>query len=173
MYKKEDLENTYIKIGKVIGKWGKSLEIKIISYLDTPEELASVSKIYIQSKLGYKPIELENIRVYRNGLIASIKGVEDERSLKLYFGKEIFTQRKDLPKIRKKNTYYVFDIIGCEVYDTKNRFMGTVTNVIDIGPNWVLEVGKKKLIPFIKKFIKEIDINNRKIFIQKEEDLLI
>ena len=64
------------------------------------------------------------------------------------------------------------DLMECDVYDEDDNFIGKVEEVLETGANAVLRVNKKILIPFVKAFIKESDIENKKIVIHKVEGLL-
>ena len=56
---------------------------------------------------------------------------------------------------------------GCEVYDQNNSLIGKVTKVEDFSANQTLRIrlenGKDLLLPFMKAFIKRVDIENKTI----------
>ena len=60
------------------------------------------------------------------------------------------------------------------IYIQKKVFFGNVIDVLDNNISETLEIdatetiGKKIMIPIIDKYIKKIDITNKKIYLQKE-----
>lgn len=60
------------------------------------------------------------------------------------------------------------------IYIQKKVFFGNVIDVLDNNISETLEIdatetiGKKIMIPIIDKYIKKIDIKNKKIYLQKE-----
>lgn len=66
------------------------------------------------------------------------------------------------------------NIINFEVFDKNNNYCGYVSNVFDYPGNKCLEICKhnvKKLLPFISKFVLDLDIKKSKITINNINDL--
>ena len=69
--------------------------------------------------------------------------------------------------------YYIFDIIGLEVQDTKGSVLGTVTDVLQPGANDVYVVSKDgepdQLFAAIEEVVKDIDVENKLMFVDPPE----
>ena len=60
------------------------------------------------------------------------------------------------------------------LFDKNNNYCGYVSNVFDYPGNKCLEICRdnvKKLLPFINKFVLNLDIKNSKITINNVDDL--
>ena len=68
-----------------------------------------------------------------------------------------------------KDTYYYVDIVGCKVFDENDCELGTVSQVEEYPAQLTLRVKRNNqpdfLVPFVKAFIKKVDIVNKKIVI--------
>lgn len=84
----------------------------------------------------------------------------------------MYILRKDLKKL-EDGEYYILDLLECNIY-IEESFFGNVIDVLDNNISETLEIdatetiGKKIMIPIIDKYIKKIDIKNKKIYLQKE-----
>jgi 16S rRNA processing protein RimM len=76
--------------------------------------------------------------------------------------------------IAEKDEYFTEDIIGIDVYDIDENFIGKITKIYKTGKNDVYEIDNNidRLIPASKKFIKEIDTKNKKMTVELIEGLI-
>ncbi|NLZ48180.1 MAG: 16S rRNA processing protein RimM, partial [Clostridiales bacterium] len=84
--------------------------------------------------------------------------------------KYLQVRREDAVKL-PEGRYFVVDIVGCKVIDTKGEEVGEVKEVIFTGSNDVYWVRGKKdvLVPVIDSVVKDIDVENSKIIIEPVE----
>ena len=66
-----------------------------------------------------------------------------------------------------KNTYFISDILNCEVYDGESgAYYGKVEEVFETGANNVYRIvkdSKEYLFPAVESMIKSTDIDSKKI----------
>ena len=89
-------------------------------------------------------------------------------------GQEIKLPEEDIPD-REEDEYYLYQLTGCRVFDSKGEEIGVVREVQIIAGNelLVLETGYADiLIPFAAEICREIDLKQRKIMIDPPEGLL-
>ena len=75
--------------------------------------------------------------------IASLDKCCDRNTALSFKGKNIYSYRKNFPKL-KKNEFYSTDLIGCKVTNTKNKILGSVIDLKNFGAGDLLEVHDKK-----------------------------
>lgn len=86
----------------------------------------------------------------------------------------IYLQRRFFPELKEKEFYWV-DLIGCKIYeDFDGPSIGVLESIYENGAQAIFvikldEENEKLEIPFIKNFIKEIQIANKKILIHRPE----
>ncbi len=79
---------------------------------------------------------------------------------------------EDLPQL-EEGEYYVADLIGLPVFDAAGTQLGALKEVLSTGSNdvYVIAVpeGKDVLVPALKKHVKEINLQDRRIVVELPE----
>lgn len=162
----------YIRVGKIVNTHGVKGCIKVLALTDDIDRFDELE--YVYTELDNKKREIQNVW-YRNGMVylelEGITNMDDALKFKESYASIDETQLKKLPK----NTYYVFELEGLDVYSTENEYIGKVKEVFQTGANDVYEVvkdNKSYYIPAIKDVVKEVNLNDKKIIIKIIEGLL-
>ena len=104
-----------------------------------------------------------------------MKDIENIEEAKMIVGSFLEVERKNAVKLPKE-TYFIFEIIGLEVYDENNIFLGKVENVISTGSNDVYVVKSKDkeelFIPAIREVVKNVNLEKNQIPKSWEFDLM-
>ncbi len=103
--------------------------------------------------LGTKSFEV--MTVHTQGLI-SLKGISDRNAAEKLSGLEIWIRRNDLPT-PDPGELYLADLIGFKAEDIHGNFLGEVTGFSDNGPQILVEVAGKMLIPMVKPLWASVD----------------
>lgn len=83
----------------------------------------------------------------------------------------------------KKDEFFYFDILECEVFEEDKR-LGKVVDILETGASYLFEIQsdekwvEKKypkifFIPYLDKFVKNIDIEKRQIFCTQDAFLIL
>lgn len=153
----------YIYIGKIVNTHGLKGEIKILS------DFEFKNKVFIKDMPVYIGINYEKqiINTYRKhqeyDMITLNNLIKIEDVLK-YKGLSIYVNKEDI----KLETHLETDLIGFNVY--MNDYVGNVLEIVK-GVKYNFLLVNKTLIPNIKPFIKNIDINNKRIDLNEWEGL--
>lgn len=123
-------------------------------------------------------IVLHAVRPASGGYQCLFEGVEDRENAESFRGCRIFIRKKHLTSLDKKEFYH-FELEGMNVYDSEgNEQLGTVERIYNYPSVDALEILKKDgrtiTVPFTKDVVKEIDRDNRAVFIYASqlEDIL-
>lgn len=74
-----------------------------------------------------------------------LRGVPDRNAAELLRGKEVEAERDDAPPL-DEGTYYIVDLIGCEVSDESGKVYGTLTDVTSLASDvYTVSDGKEEL----------------------------
>jgi len=163
----------FVKIGNIANIHGIKGEIKVYPYTDDFDNFLKYKEIYVgENKEKYI---VKSSRLNKNMVLFMLEGIntpEEAESLKTL---DIFIDEKDLKKL-EEGTYYVKDLIGLEVIDIlNNKSIGKITDVIKYAANDVYEVENDKdkfYIPAIKDVVKNVDILNKKVYVELMEGLI-
>lgn len=168
---------SYLKIGKIIDSFGLDGTLKVYSTTDSPKKrFAKGNKVYLYNELKEEHSEYVVDSFRMSGAIAYVKlnGIDNPESAKEFKGFEIHTikDRNDL----EVGYYFYEDLVGCAIIDQANNELGIVSKVEEFPAQITLRVkrqnNKNFFVPFIKQFIKKVDIDNKKIHIEVIEGML-
>ena len=166
----------YVNLGKIINVRGLKGELKIASLSDfVKDRFKTGNKVYLYNE--DLDVREEHI-VLKHGLVGniiylSLKGIDDVDKANKYRDYYVQYAIDDLPKL-KEDTYYYYELLDCDVYVENKGLIGKVKSIDDNSVQPILRVkGEKEiLIPFVKYFLLEVDIPNKKILIRDVEGLL-
>lgn len=165
-----------VNIGLILGPFGVKGELKVMPLLDDSNRLAEISEIRIgkeheESKL----YEITRIRIHKTLVIIKLKGIssrEDSMGLKNSYIRLFRSELEDLGE----DQFYLIDLEGMEVFLEKDNVrLGILEEVIKTGANDIFSIqgeDRKYLIPAIKDVIKNVDVENKKMYIESIEGLL-
>lgn len=168
---------SYLKIGKIIDSHGLDGTFKVFNTTDSPKKrYAKGNKVYLYNESTDERLELTVERFRLSGQIAFVKleGIDNPESAKEFKGFEIHTikDRNDL----EVGYYFYEDLVGCAIIDQNKTELGKVSKVEEFPAQITLRVkrsnGKDFFVPFVKQFIKKVDIDAKKIHIEVIEGML-
>ena len=146
------------KLGKVRGLDGS---IKIIPLTDFDGRFDDLKEIFVGGKL----MKIFRVTHIGDEIFVKFEGVDNRESARTLTNKMLTVPRSQAAPL-DDDEFYTFDIIGCEVFDG-DKNIGTVTEVLKTGSNdvFLVQGDREILIPALKKIVKEINVADKKIFI--------
>lgn len=159
----------------VIGKFGKTFGVrgwvKVHSFATPKESILSFFPWQIQKNHQFQDVSIEANKIHHQHIVVKLKDVDDIDAAKLFTNLNIFIDRILLPKL-KKNEYYWNDLAGLKVVNQESIELGIIDHLFATGANDVMVVkGKKEhLIPYIKNTILDVDIKNKIIKVDWDEN---
>ena len=154
-------------IGEVLKPQGIRGELKIKTYTDAPEDVKAFGTVYIDGK-EYKIL---SFRVDGKGAAyVGLRGIPDRNAAELFRGKKIEGEREDAPEL-EEGRYYIVDMIGLSCENDEGEFLGTLTDVQQLSSDiYTLEKdGKKILFPVVNGVVLDVDMQNRKLIVDKKK----
>ena len=157
-------------VGKIVGTHGIKGELKVLS--DTSfDRFKKGNAIYIDN--GKEKLIVNSSRVHKGMHLITVNGYTNINDVLKYVDKEIYVphDRSEL----KEGEYYYEDLIGLTCFDSLNNEIGKVIDLQEVPQGLILEVKTKEkivLIPYVKAFIKNIDLETKSIYINEIEGLL-
>jgi len=169
------LRKEFIMIGKVVSTQGNKGEVNVLPLTDSIERFKNLDNVFLRNKNSQTILNVEKIRIKKDTVILKLKDIENLEEAKMIVGSFLEVERKNAVKI-SKDTYFIFEIIGLEVYSENNIFLGKVENVISTGSNDVYVVRRKDkeelFIPAIHDVVKNIDLEKKRITINMVDGLI-
>ena len=93
----------------------------------------------------------------------------DRNAAELLRGKEIEAERDDAPPL-EEGTYYIVDLLGCEVSDETGKVYGTLENVVSLASDvYTVKNGAEEIsFPAVRGVVQKVDISAKKIVVNSE-----
>ena len=152
-------------IGEVLKPQGIRGELKIKTFTDFPQDVKAFKTVYIDD-VAYKIL---SFRVGNDGAAyVGLRGIPDRNAAELFRGKTIEGEREDAPPL-EEGQYYIVDILGLSCETEEGEFLGTVTDISNLSSDiyTIEKAGKKILFPAVKGVVKKVDIQNKKLIVDK------
>ncbi|MEB3429648.1 ribosome maturation factor RimM [Citroniella saccharovorans] len=153
-----------IKVGEIVASHGIKGEVKLFPLTENIERFNKDQFFYIDNQS--KKVSIERFKTSGNLLIIKFNEFNNLNDVSPFIKKSLYTSSEDLIEL-KNDEYFIFDLVGLNVFEG-NNFLGYVTDIIENETNDILVVKTEKkeiLIPFIKVFIKKVDLYNKKILV--------
>ena len=160
-------------LGVVVGARGVGGEVRIKTFTEAPEDIASYGPLTDQS--GQKVFRIEDVRVIKGQASIRLQGVEDRDAAEALKGIELYVSRTELPET-DEDEYYHSDLIGLAVLGQDEEEIGVVKALYDFGAGDVIEIERPEasdvLLPFNAEMVTDVDIKAGKVVVDIPEDLL-
>lgn len=157
----------YLIVGVVLKPQGLKGEIKVKSLTDDIRRFDSLPQVYLKAEGGYQPVKVLKRRYDKGYAYLTLEGIDAIEAAEPLRSAELFIPRS-LARTLPQDTYFIADLIGCQVATVQGRGLGTVSQVIQTGSNdvYVLRSGQQEfLIPALKKVVRSVDLKNRQILV--------
>ncbi len=158
----------YFEIGQIVNHFGIKGIVKVVPYTDDITRFDNLKTVYVTIKQNKKQYIIEEVKYHKNMVLIKFKGidkVEDAESLRNGI---LEVERKDAAKL-EKDSYYIADLIGMQVYTDDGKTLGVLDDIYNTGSNDIYviktEEYKQILLPAIKDVIKEISLEENKIIV--------
>ena len=162
------MEN-FIEIGQIVNSYGIKGQMKIVPFTDDITRFNDLKTIFIEINKELKEFKIEEVKYHKNNVLIKLEGINDINDTEKYKNCYVKIDRKNAVKL-PKDTYFIIDLIGIEVFTEDNLFLGKIVDVFPTGSNDVYvvkdELGKQILLPAIGEVIKNVDISNKKMIVK-------
>ncbi len=169
------MKKEFVVIGKVVSTQGNKGEVNVMPLTDLIDRFKNLDNVFLRNKNSQAILNVEKVRVRKDRVILKLKDIENIKEAKMIVGSFLEVERKNAVKL-SKDAYFIFEIIGLEVYTENNIFLGKIENVINTGSNDVYVVKRKDkeelFIPAILDVVKDIDLEKKRITIHLVDGLI-
>ena len=166
------MEKQYLECGKIINTHGIAGAVKLESWCDSPEVLASLETVYFKKGEIYKPVEVLRASVFKRFVLMTLEGVTDIDAAAALKETVVYAHRDELPI--EEGQHFIADLVGLPVIDADSgREYGILDDVINTGASDIYVIKSEdgeKMMPAVDEFVKEIDLE-RGIFVTPIEGM--
>ncbi len=164
-----------ICVARIARPQGNRGEVIADLLTDFPDRFARLDRACVKRADGrLLVLEIENSRSHKGRIALKFAGCDSINDAEELRGARVMVSRDQLVEL-PEDTYYDFDLIGCEVVDAGGQQIGRVEGVQNYGAAPLLVVrdgGRELLIPLVLSICVEIDTGRKRIVINPPEGLL-
>ena len=169
------MKQEYFEIGQIVNTFGIKGFVKVNPFTDDMERFAELKSVLVVKNKELIEMQIEEIKYQKNVVLIKFKGIEDINMAEKYKGCYIKIKRENARKL-PKDTYFIADLIGMQVYDEQGNLLGKVNDIYNnnVHDIYVIkdDLGKQILLPSTKEVIKQIDMDNDRIVVHLREGLV-
>ena len=167
-----NMSNTeLITVGKIVAPHGVRGDVRIMPLTDFPDRFYDLKAVFVEDGAQLK---IEAVRQHKKFVLLKFSGYDSMDAAQTLRGKTLKIKREDVVKL-PEGQYYIFDIVGLNVFTEEGVSLGSITDVLQPGSNdvYVVEQHDKKelLIPAIKEVVKKIDIEGKRMIVKLQEEM--
>jgi 16S rRNA processing protein RimM len=165
-----------IHIGYILRPHGVNGEMKVQVLSDDPARLDGLAAVRIGDGDASELHRVRSVRHQGGDVLLSLEDVRDPESAGKLRGKYLLIEREEAAAL-PEGAYYVFDLVGCRVFDPSGRELGVLADVLKTGANdvWIVrraERGAKELlIPALKTVVRSVSVGDKRIVVDLPEGL--
>ena len=159
----------YLEIGQIVNTNGLKGLLVVNSFTDDIRRFENLETIYIVYNKQLIEKKITDVKYKKNQVLLKLSGIDTIEEAEKFRECYLKIDRKDAIKL-PKDTYFIVDLIGLEVYTVDNGFLGKIDDIFQTGSNDVYvikdELGKQILLPAISEVVKKVDIDNKKMIVK-------
>lgn len=169
------MKQEYFEIGQIVNTFGIKGFVKVNPFTDDLERFEELKSVLVVKNKELIEMQIEEVKYQKNVVLIKFKGIEDINMAEKYKGCYIKIKRGNARKL-PKDTYFIADLIGMQVYDEQGNLLGKVNDIYNnkVHDIYVVkdDLGKQILLPSTKEVIKQIDVDDDKIVVHLIEGLI-
>ena len=154
----------FIKAGEIVTTHGVRGEVKVLTWLDSPELLCEFDRC----RIGGKDYTMESVRIQKTCNLVKLSGIDTMEAAQAMRGKVIELYREDIDE----DVIFGAELIGVEVYE-EDVLLGKITDVLDYPGNsvYVVKGEHEYMIPAVKSFILNTDVAGNRMDVKLIEGM--
>ena len=146
----------YIEAGEIVTTHGVRGEVKVLSWLDSPEMLCEFDRCRISGR----EYVMDSVRVQKTCNLVKLRGVDTMEDAQKLRGKTMDLYREDI----SDELIFAAELVDVEVY-ADGACIGKIKEVLDYPGNsvYVVQGEREYLIPAVKEFILSTDLERNQM----------
>ena len=153
-----------VLLGHISGLFGVKGWVKVYSHTRPREQIAAYKTWYLGDNLE-RAICLRDGRAHKQSVVAKLAGIDDRQAAVKLLNYKIWVDQSALALL-PADEFYWYQLIGLRVFDSQQKLLGIVTDMLETGANDVLIVRAadktEHLIPYLKgQVVQAVDVEKK------------
>lgn len=161
-------------IGQIINTHGIKGELKVYPLTNDINRFDKLKSAYLGT--DKIPVKIMGVKYHKGIVILRLKEFNDINEVIKFKSQYIYVDDENKVELPNDN-YFISDLIGCKVIDTENNPIGVIKDVLqgysnDVYVIWDDSNKKEYLLPAVKEFVKQVDIEDKLIIVDPIEGMI-
>ncbi len=172
MQTRDGSEPRYLVVGKIVAPWGLRGEVKVAIETDFPERFKRLKRVYLGEKAT--SFVLEGSRLHQGHALLKLGGCDDRNAVEKLRGHLVQIPIEEAMPL-DEDEYYVYQIVGMDVWTAEGEHLGRVSEVLFTGANDVYVVQGDQgeiLIPAVEDVVLGVDLAGGRLTVELVERLI-
>ena len=154
----------FIEAGEIVNTHGVRGEVKMLPWLDSPEDMRD----FTRCRIGGKDYAIASCRVQNTCDLLKLEGVDTMEAAQALRGKTVEVYREDVDA----DVIFAGELVGMEVFAQGSK-IGELTQVLDYPGNqvYVVKGEKEYMLPAVKEFILSTDLEANRMEVKLLEGM--
>jgi 16S rRNA processing protein RimM len=162
-------------LGTITRMHGVRGEVKIYLDVDDPSQYRKLESVLVEINEKLVPFSIAAIQVtQKNQAILKLKDITTYEAAEKLLGNDLYLPLSMLPKL-DENKFYIHDVIGFTLIDEKAGELGKISDIVDFGPNRLVQVyykNRELLLPLNDDTIVKLDMEKQELTLRSAEGLI-
>ena len=150
----------YLECGQIVNTHGVRGTLRVISYCDSPEVLASLGTVYRLVNGTYRPYRVLDSSLHKQFVLMTLEGVDSMDEAIRLKNTTLYAAREDIPM--EEGSVFVADLLGLQVVDADSgRVYGILRDLQAAPASDIYEIetpnGETVLFPAVPEFLDRAD----------------
>jgi len=167
-----DTKDTLLSIGRILRPHGLHGEVKAELLSTVANRFRTLEEVILELRTGERiACTIEYVR--ECGDILKFLKIDDRNAAEKLKGAYITVTRDNAAPL-DSDSYYIFDLVGLEVFTADNEKIGRVRRVEEYPAHDVIVVEKNDeilMVPAVREYIQEVDLSGKRMTITVPEGL--
>ena len=154
----------FVEAGEIVNVHGLKGEIKVLPWLDSPDDLVDFERC----RIARKDYEIEDCRVQKTCCLVKLVGIDTVEDAQKLRGKTVLLFREDIDD----EVIFAAELINMDVFCNGEK-IGIITEVLDYPGNsvYVVKGTKSYMITAEKEFILNTDMEGNRMDVKLLEGM--
>lgn len=154
-----------IAVGRIVGSFGIKGQLKVTPLTEFVERFDKGRTLYLEGE----PLKIAASHFHKGQFLLSFKEIPDKTSADRLQWKELEADADLVPEL-EEDEFMTKDLVGLPVFTVEGRPLGKVDEVLPYPAHDILVVGHV-MIPAVKQFVKEVDLEMGQIVVELIEGM--
>ena len=166
----------HLVVGRIARAHGVHGEVAVDVRTDDPDRRFAVGAELATDPPDRGPLQVVSTRWHSGRLLMRFAGVADRTAAAQLHGTLLVVEVDEAERLADPDEFYDHQLAGLHAITADGALLGVVSDVLHLPGQDVLVIegadGDELLIPFVKEFVPDVDLDRRAITVQPPPGLL-